>query len=69
MLYLPTEKIQIPSPEGFLHINMIVYDSFSSFDSSEGLITWLDGWQPDDFDPKKIKFDDPRVHVKIGLEE
>lgn len=42
-------------------------DVLENNDDSEGLITWLQDWRPDDFDHKKVEFDDPRKHFKIGL--
>lgn len=44
-------------------------DALANNDNSEGLITWLQGWRPDDFDQKKTEFDNPRLHFEIGLEE
>ena len=44
-------------------------EALENNDDSEGLITWLNGWLPADFDPRKVEFDDPRWHFKIGLEE
>lgn len=44
-------------------------DAVKNNDDSDGLLTWLDGWRPDDFDPQKVEFNDPRWHFKIGLEE
>jgi len=38
-------------------------------DDSEGLLTWLGGWKPESFNPKLVRFDNPRSRLKIGLGE
>lgn len=35
-------------------------DAVKNNDDSDGLLTWLDAWRSDGFDPKKVEFDDPR---------
>jgi len=38
-------------------------------DNSEGILTWLGKWRPDRFDPHGVKFENPRIQIKIGLGE
>ena len=38
-------------------------------DNSDGLLTWLGGWRPDRFNPKLIRFHNPRKQLKIGMGE
>jgi len=38
-------------------------------DNSEGLLTWLGSWKPDNFNPQRVRFDNPRSRLKIGLGE
>jgi hypothetical protein len=38
-------------------------------DNSDGFLTWLGNWRPDCFNPKLIKFENPRSQLKIGLGE
>ena len=35
-------------------------DALKNNDDSEGKLTWLGDWMPDNFDPAKVKFKDPR---------
>jgi len=37
--------------------------------NSEGLLTWLGSWKPDNFNPQRVRFDNPRSRLKIGLGE
>jgi hypothetical protein len=36
-------------------------------DNRSGLLDWLEKWLPDDFDPKKVKFESPRRRLKRAL--
>ena len=38
-------------------------------DNSDGLLTWLGSWKPDNFNPQHVKFDNPRSRLKIGFGE
>ena len=38
-------------------------------DDSEGLLTWVGRWRPDQFDPKKVKFDSPRKRLQFALRD
>lgn len=43
-------------------------DALINNDDSDGLLTWLGDWRPDNFDPNKVEFEDPRIHFEIGLQ-
>jgi hypothetical protein len=36
-------------------------------DNSEDLLTWLGKWKPDNFNPHRVRFDNPKSRLKIGL--
>ncbi|MEW5900387.1 MAG: plasmid pRiA4b ORF-3 family protein [Acidobacteriota bacterium] len=38
-------------------------------DNSDGLLTWLGSWKPDDFSPQRVKFENPRSRLKTGMDE
>ncbi len=38
-------------------------------DNSDGLLTWLGRWKPDRFDPQRVRFENPRTRLKIGMGE
>ncbi|MDD8030956.1 MAG: plasmid pRiA4b ORF-3 family protein [Acidobacteriota bacterium] len=44
-------------------------EALMSKDDSEGLLTWLGDWKPDDFDPKTVVFESPRKRIKKALED
>jgi hypothetical protein len=38
-------------------------------DDSEGLLTWLGSWRPDNFNPQRVVFENPRSRLKTGMGE
>jgi hypothetical protein len=36
-------------------------------DNSDGLLAWLGRWKPDKFDPQRVKFENPRSRLKVGM--
>jgi hypothetical protein len=38
-------------------------------DNSDGLLTWMGNWKADNFSPERVKFENPRSRLKIGLGE
>jgi len=38
-------------------------------DNRNGLLTWLDGWKPDRFNTKDVKFENPRTRLKDTLKD
>lgn len=43
--------------------------AFKKKDNSDGLLTWLGGWRPDNFIPKCVKFENPRSRLRVGFGE
>lgn len=35
-------------------------EALINYDDSEGLLSWLGDWRPDDFNPKRVVFESPR---------
>ena len=44
-------------------------DAFNKKDNSDGLLDWLGDWNPYEFDPKKIEFEDPYKHLDFQLRD
>ncbi len=42
--------------------------AFRDKDDSEGLLSWLEDWDPDKFDPAQVKFESPRKRLEIALD-
>jgi hypothetical protein len=44
-------------------------EAIKNRDNSEGLLTWLGRWKPYNFNPKLVKFENPRSRFKETLED
>lgn len=42
---------------------------FNEDDDSRSLLVWLDGWQPEKFNPKDVVFENPRTRFLASFEE
>ena len=42
-------------------------EALKNQDNEEGLLDWLGDWQPDNFDPKNVKFENPKQRLKRAL--
>jgi len=44
-------------------------EAIKNQDNSDGLLDWLGDWKPDNFDPKQVKFEDPKRRLKRALSD
>ncbi|MFC2165412.1 plasmid pRiA4b ORF-3 family protein [Acidobacteriota bacterium] len=58
-----------PEDCGGVHGYHRCIDALADMDDSEGLLTWLGDWRPDDFDPGRVKFESPRKRFNRATED
>lgn len=58
-----------PEDCGGVHGYYRCIDALTDLDDSEGLLTWLGDWRPDDFDPSKVKFESPRERFNKAMKD